>query len=45
MTPATFVPRLPATGEVSFSMKNYQAVFNNQAFLRAIVNSAIPPSL
>ena len=41
MTPATFVPRSPVTGEVSFSMENYQAVFNNQAFLRAIVNSAI----
>ena len=41
MTPATFVPRSPVTGEVSFSMKNYQAVFNNEAFLRAIVNSAI----
>lgn len=41
MTPATFVPRAPATGEVSFSMRNYEAVFNNQAFLRALLNSAI----
>lgn len=41
MTPATFIPRAPVTGEVSFSMKNYAAVFTNEAFLRAIVNSAI----
>jgi len=41
MTPATFVPRDPTTGEVSFSTINYQAVFNNEAFLRAIVNSTI----
>jgi trehalose/maltose transport system permease protein len=41
MTPATFIPRAPVTGEISFSMKNYQAVFTNEAFLRAIVNSAI----
>ena len=41
MTPATFVPRSPVTGEVDFSMRNYQAVLTNQSFLRAIVNSAI----
>lgn len=41
MTPATFIPRAPVTGEISFSMKNYQAVLTNEAFLRAIVNSAI----
>lgn len=41
MTPATFVPRDPATGEVSINLQNYQRVFSNQAFLRAIVNSTI----
>lgn len=41
MTPATFVPRSPVTGEIDFSMKNYQAVLTNQSFLRAILNSAI----
>ena len=41
MTPATFVPRSPVTGEVDFSLKNYQAVLNNEAFLRAILNSAV----
>ena len=41
MTPATFVARSPVTGEVDFSMRNYQAVLTNQSFLRAILNSAI----
>ncbi len=41
MTPATFVPRDPTTNEVSFSWINYEAVFSNEAFLRAIVNSTI----
>jgi len=41
MTPATFVPRDPATNDISFAIKNYQAVFTNEAFLRSIVNSAI----
>jgi trehalose/maltose transport system permease protein len=41
MTPTTLVPRAPVTGEVSIYMRNYEAVFSNQAFLRAIVNSAI----
>ena len=41
MTPATFVPRSPVTGEIDFSMKNYQAVLTNQSFLRAILNSAV----
>ena len=41
MTPTTMVPRSPVTGEISFYMRNYEAVFNNQAFLRAIVNSLI----
>lgn len=41
MMPATFVPKTPVTGEVSFTLQNYEAVFNNPAFLRGIVNSAI----
>jgi trehalose/maltose transport system permease protein len=41
MTPATFVPRAPVTGDISFSMRNYEAVFSNEAFLRALLNSAI----
>jgi trehalose/maltose transport system permease protein len=41
MMPATFIPRDPLTKEISFSLRNYEAVFSNQAFLRAIVNSAI----
>lgn len=41
MTPTTFVPRDAVTKDISFYMRNYQAVFTNQAFLRAIVNSAI----
>lgn len=41
MTPTTMVPRDPATNDISFYLRNYEAVFNNQAFLRAVVNSAI----
>ncbi|HEX6286161.1 MAG TPA: carbohydrate ABC transporter permease [Acidimicrobiia bacterium] len=41
MTPATFVPRDPGTGEVSITLQNYEAAFQNDAFLRAIGNSAI----
>ena len=41
MTPATFVPRSPLTNDVSITWRNYEAVFSNEAFLRAIVNSAI----
>jgi trehalose/maltose transport system permease protein len=41
MTPATFIPRDPVTNAVSFSWINYEAVFSNEAFLRAIVNSTI----
>ncbi len=40
MTPTTMVPR-DAQGDISFTMRNYRAVFNNEAFLRAIVNSTI----
>lgn len=41
MTPATFLPRDPATNEISFALRNYESVFSNDAFLRGIVNSAI----
>jgi len=41
MTPATFIPRDPGTGEVSITLQNYEAAFQNDAFLRAIGNSAI----
>ncbi|HQY91705.1 MAG: carbohydrate ABC transporter permease [Caldilinea sp.] len=41
MMPTTFVPRDAATKEVAFNLRNYEAVFTNQAFLRAIVNSTI----
>lgn len=41
MTPATFIPRDPATGEVSITWINYRALIENEAFLRGIVNSAI----
>ncbi len=41
MTPATLIPRDPATNAMSFSPGNYQAVFRNNAFLRGFLNSAI----
>jgi trehalose/maltose transport system permease protein len=41
MTPATFIPRDPTTGDVSFTTINYKAVFQNQAFWRGVLNSAI----
>ncbi len=40
MMPATFVPRDPV-GNWSPTLRNYEAVFTNDAFLRAILNSAI----
>lgn len=41
MTPATFVPRSPQSGEVEFTLQNYQAVFQNERFLRGLWNSTI----
>ncbi|SFH51902.1 trehalose/maltose transport system permease protein [Tindallia magadiensis] len=41
MTPATMVPRDPATGEISPTLQNYRVVFDNQQFIRGIVNSTI----
>ena len=41
MTPATFIPRSPQTGEISITLQNYQGVFQNERFLRGLWNSAI----
>ena len=41
MTPATFLPRDPATNEISFSLNNYQGVFQNKDFGRGLINSTI----
>ena len=41
MMPATFIPRDPITKDVSFSLRNYESVFTNGAFLRGVVNSTI----
>ncbi|MCA9920072.1 MAG: carbohydrate ABC transporter permease [Anaerolineales bacterium] len=41
MTPATFLPRDPATNEISFSLRNYQGVFQNKDFGRGLINSTI----
>ncbi|MBK8905413.1 MAG: carbohydrate ABC transporter permease [Anaerolineaceae bacterium] len=41
MTPATFVPRDPASDDVSFSLRNYEGVFQNRDFGRGLINSTI----
>lgn len=41
MTPATFIPRDPTTGDISLYWKNYGAVFQNESFLRGLRNSAV----
>jgi trehalose/maltose transport system permease protein len=41
MMPTTFIPREPVTKDPTLYLRNYEAVFTNQAFLRAIVNSTI----
>jgi len=41
MTPTTFVPREPVTKDPTLYFRNYEAVFTNQAFLRALLNSTI----
>ncbi len=41
MTPTTFVPRSPSTGEFSPTWGNYAAVLQNERFIRGIVNSTI----
>jgi trehalose/maltose transport system permease protein len=41
MTPGTFIPRDPDTNGISISFSNYKAVFQNDDFLRSLLNSAI----
>lgn len=41
MTPATFIPRDPMTGNISFYTMNYWAIFQNPNFLRGLLNSTI----
>jgi trehalose/maltose transport system permease protein len=41
MTPGTFIPRDPDTNGISISFQNYRAVFQNEDFLRSLLNSAI----
>lgn len=41
MTPATFVPRNPVTKQFDLYLANYRAVFQNDDFLRGLVNSAV----
>jgi trehalose/maltose transport system permease protein len=41
MTPATFIPRDPFSDEISVYFRNYEAVFQNAAFGRGLVNSTI----
>lgn len=41
MTPATFIPRDPATGDISLYWRNYSAVFQNEGFIRGLRNSGI----
>lgn len=41
MTPGTFVPREPGTLDVSFTLQNYGAVFQNARFMTGLKNSVI----
>lgn len=41
MMPATFIPRSSITNEINIYFGNYIEVFQNEAFLRAILNSTI----
>lgn len=41
MTPATFLPRNPETGNVEFFFGNYKAIFENKMFLRGLLNSTL----
>jgi trehalose/maltose transport system permease protein len=41
MTPATFVPRDPQSNALSVSLRNYGAVFQNESFVRGLINSVI----
>jgi trehalose/maltose transport system permease protein len=41
MTPATFIPRAPGTLEIAPTLINYISVFQNQNFLRGLLQSSI----
>ncbi|MFW6068915.1 MAG: carbohydrate ABC transporter permease [Chloroflexota bacterium] len=41
MTPGTFVPRAPDTGDIALTLQNYGAVFQNDRFLTGLRNSVI----
>jgi trehalose/maltose transport system permease protein len=41
MTPATFLPRDPATNAIAPTLSNYVAVFQNEKFLTGLKNSVI----
>jgi trehalose/maltose transport system permease protein len=41
MTPATFIPRDPGTGDISITWQNYKSAFQNDTFITAIINSTI----
>lgn len=41
MTPGTYVPRSPDTGDISVYLRNYSAVFQNERFTRGLMNSVI----
>jgi trehalose/maltose transport system permease protein len=41
MTPATYVPRDRATMDIAPTLQNYQAVFQNERFVRGLINSVI----
>ncbi|HZD11340.1 MAG TPA: carbohydrate ABC transporter permease [Candidatus Binatia bacterium] len=41
MTPGTFVPRAPGTGDIAISLQNYGAVFQNSRFITGLKNSVI----
>lgn len=41
MTPATFVPISPQTGEFAPTLRNFQSVFRSDIFTRGLLNSAI----
>lgn len=44
MAPATLVPRDPVTGSVSPTLRNYRVIFDNQQFIRGLINSTIVAS-
>ncbi|MEN1761067.1 carbohydrate ABC transporter permease [Anoxynatronum sibiricum] len=41
MAPATLVPRDPSTGDFAPTLRNYRVIFDNQQFVRGLINSSI----